>query len=258
VCTQARSHGRPYARCGCSLYVHELKLLIDTPEDIAQALNNSDVREVERVFYSHWDPDHTMGMRVFEQMRLDWLAASVGEKCTRPIEVYALPNVMDDINGIRSKYGPMLDYYELEWNLIERKLVQAPLVFGDVRVTFVPVGHATVFVFEMPTRKWIYAPCDVKPFPKDILLHGADLLIIGNTMPDGAQKGGFLLQSDNPIRRDLFSMTEIVALKREYGVKHVVMTHIEEEAGKSYDDYLELEKEYDNINFSVDGMTITL
>jgi len=24
------------------------------------------------VLYSHIDPDHTMGMRVFEQMRLNW------------------------------------------------------------------------------------------------------------------------------------------------------------------------------------------
>lgn len=74
ICIEAREKGFPYARCGCSLYIEDANILIDTPEDIADALNHADIKEVEYLLYSHIDPDHTMGMRVIEQLRLDWLA----------------------------------------------------------------------------------------------------------------------------------------------------------------------------------------
>lgn len=38
----------------------------------------------------------------------------------------------------------------------------------------------------------------------------------------------------------------------------MIVTHIEEDWGKSYDDYLELEKEYDGVKFAFDGMEIVL
>lgn len=53
-------------------------------------------------------------------------------------------------------------------------------------------------------------------------------------------------------------MEEIVELKNKYNIKKVVMTHLEEDWGKSYDDYLELEKQYEDINFAYDGMIIDL
>ena len=85
VCMEARKKGNPYARFGCSLYLEEAKLLIDTPEDIAQSLNYGEIKEIDRVLYSHMDPDHTLGMRVFEQLRLNWLNISQGIECENPI-----------------------------------------------------------------------------------------------------------------------------------------------------------------------------
>lgn len=80
VCTEAREKGFPYARTGCSLFIEDANILIDTPEDINTALNNARIQKVEHILYSHCDPDHTMGMRVIEQLKMDWLAVSVGEK----------------------------------------------------------------------------------------------------------------------------------------------------------------------------------
>jgi len=37
ICVEAREKGFPYKRCGCSLYLEDIALLIDTPEDIAIA-----------------------------------------------------------------------------------------------------------------------------------------------------------------------------------------------------------------------------
>ena len=69
VCKEASSKGRPYSRCGCSLFLDDINLLVDTPEDIAYGINYCDIKEIDRVLFSHVDPDHTLGMRVFEQDR---------------------------------------------------------------------------------------------------------------------------------------------------------------------------------------------
>ena len=112
VCVQARTKGYPYARCGCSLYLEDISLLVDTPEDIAVALNNADIKSVDSIIYSHWDPDHTLGMRIMEQLRLEWLDYYDNIKPDNPITVYANTETMNDLNGIRSKYGSLLAYYE--------------------------------------------------------------------------------------------------------------------------------------------------
>jgi phosphoribosyl 1,2-cyclic phosphate phosphodiesterase len=53
-------------RLGPSLYIHDLELLIDTPEEIGVELNRSGITRVRTVLYTHWHPDHTAGIRVFE------------------------------------------------------------------------------------------------------------------------------------------------------------------------------------------------
>jgi len=64
ICVEARYKGGQYKRYSCSLYLEDASLLVDTPEDIAHALNAADIRSIERILYTHSDPDHTLGMRV--------------------------------------------------------------------------------------------------------------------------------------------------------------------------------------------------
>lgn len=256
VCKEARSKGRPYSRCGCSLFLEDINLLVDTPEDIAYGINYCGINEIERVLFSHVDPDHTLGMRVFEHLRLNWLDISCGKNCENPIEVFALDNVMKSINSIRFEYGSYLDYYENVRNLIKRKSVNDHIFIEDIKVSFIKANHATVFVFEKEGKKLIYAPCDVKPFPESKLFLDADCLIIGNTIVGDVLKDGFLLKEDNPLRDELFTINEIEDLKIRYRIKRVIITHLEEDWGKSYDDYIQLEKELDGIEFAYDGMKI--
>lgn len=102
----------------------------------------------------------------------------------------------------------------------------------------------------------IYAPCDVKPFPESEVFFYADCLIIGNTIVGEVLKDGFILKEDSPLRDELFIMNEIEDLKSKYNIKRVIITHLEEDWGKSYDDYVQLEKELDGIEFTYDGMKI--
>lgn len=258
VCMEARKKGNPYARFGCSLYLKDAKLLIDTPEDIAQSINYGEIEEIDRVMYSHMDPDHTMGMRIFEQLRLNWLEVSNGRECEDAIEVIAMSHVMEDLNSIQSKLGSYFDYYEKVRCLIKRRIVDDTIEINGIKITLVRATSATIFVFEENNKKLIYAPCDVKPFPESNLFKDADVMIIGNTIIGNVLKDGFQLKEDNPLIEDLFVMDEIVQLKMKYNIGQVIMTHIEEDWGKSYDDYLELEKQYEGIKFAYDGLVISL
>lgn len=258
ICKEARLKGHPYSRYGCSLFIEDLGMLIDTPEDITQAINYSELDEINYVLYSHVDPDHTLGMRVFEHIRLNWLEISKGKECTNPVNVLAMDHVMEDINSIKFKLGSYLDYYENVRKLIRRKPIESSIIIDGIKISFLKVNHATIFVFEKYDKKVIYAPCDVKPFPKDIIFEDADLLIIGNTVVGDKLKDGFILDENNPLRKELFTLDEIQNLKNNYGIKNVIITHLEEDWGKSYDDYIKLEKQYKNIKFAYDGMKIEI
>ena len=191
VCTEARQKGFPYARTGCSLFVEDVNLLIDTPEDINASLNNSGIQKVEHILYSHCDPDHTMGMRVVEQLKMDWLANSLGKKPDNPIEVASLPAILTDIKKQGTKYGSAIKYYEAS-GLIYTKEIRA-FKKDNILIELVPVDEQ-----------------------------------------------------------------EHVAIRKQYGIKRVIITHLEEDWGKSYDDYRELERELNLIYFAYDGMKIRL
>lgn len=257
VCTEAREKGFPYARTGCSLFIEEGKVLIDTPEDINYALNNGNIDRVDYVLYSHMDPDHTMGMRLFEQLKMDWLKSSIGIKCKDPVKVISLKAVLEDLKMQGTKYGSALEYYA-SCGLITLH-TDNNLKVDNVCIEIIPANEdesVAIFIISENDKKVIYAPCDVKPFPENDKFQYADTLIIGNTIIGDILKNGFVLEQSNPLRDELFVMDEIVALKEKYHIKKVIITHIEEDWGKSYDDYLELQNEYDEIYFAYDGMEV--
>lgn len=256
ICEEARIKGAPFSRYGCSIFLEDISLLVDTPEDIVHAINHSNIKNIDNVLFSHVDPDHTLGMRVFEQLRLNWLEVSEGKECNKPINVYAVESVMFDMNSIKFKFGSYLDYYENTRNLIKRETIDKSIFIDRIKISCIKVNHATIFIFEENNKKVIYAPCDVKPLPNDDIFNNADVLIIGSTIVGNVLKGGFVLKDDNPLRNDFFTMDEIEDIKRKYNISKVVITHLEEDWGKSYNDYLKLECQYNGIQFAYDGMEI--
>ena len=260
ICVEARQKGGRHKRFGCSLYLEDASLLVDTPEDIAHSLNASDVRSVERVLYTHRDPDHTMGVRVFEQLRLEWLDYYEKIPPRSSVDVCATPEVMETINGIGIGYGSILDYYE-KMGLAKRKPITEPFNVGSIKITAVPVGKnksVSVFVFEENGRKVVYAPCDCKPFPMDEAMREADLLIIGNTFIGDTLKNNKVIGADHPLRHELHSMEDVLEIKRKLSICDVIVTHIEEDWGKSYDDYVALEEKYPGVKFAYDGMVVEI
>lgn len=190
-------------------------------------------------------------------MKINWCQISIGNKNQEPINVYGLDYVIDDIKAIKNKFGSCVEYYE-NYNLIKIDVIERELCISDVKITFIPVSNkiGSVFVFNQNNKKVIYAPCNVKPFPHDDLFNNADLMIIGNTITSEIAKGNFVIDEDNSMRKHMFVMDEIVELKSRYNIKDVIMTHIDEDWGLSYDDYLEKAKNFNNIEFAYDGLEI--
>jgi len=265
VCKEARDKGRPYSRLGPALFLMDINALFDTPEEICMELNAFDIKSIDHVFYTHWHPDHTAGKRVFEQLNLDWLKDSVSKLgATKTTPVYANKIIWKELNSIGSKFGSFFDYYKSQ-SIIQRKtLTKEPVKIKDIKISTVFIKekagdcNVLIYIIEKGNKKVIYAPCDCKPFPKLELLKNADVLIIWSPFFEGKLKDGFVICPNNPLKKELFSMDEIMKIIEEYKPKQTIITHIEEIWGKSYDDLKKIENKYkkQNLKFAYDGMKL--
>ncbi|MFQ5978166.1 MAG: MBL fold metallo-hydrolase [Candidatus Heimdallarchaeota archaeon] len=87
-CKKAKKLGIPYERISSALFIYP-DILIDTPEEIFRRLIQFDILRLNHVFYTHWHPDHTQGMRLFET----WVSSGfIGKKQHDPIAGVSLRN----------------------------------------------------------------------------------------------------------------------------------------------------------------------
>lgn len=259
ICREARFKGKPYSRNGCSIYIEDIYSLFDTPEDIIHSLNDCDIKRIDNVFYTHLDPDHTMGIRFLELIRKNYLDVSPELNNLNPVNIYGLDRVIDDISKLSTAYGSFIQYY-LNKGIIKVEAL-SKLNINDYEIFFIPVVTnivSTIFVIKHGSTKIAYAPCDIKPFPENEILNDLDLLIIGNTIPCSKIKNGVVLEENHEIYNDLFSLNEVIDIKNNYNIKEVIITHLEEDWGMGYDDYKKLEKKLDNIRFAYDNMQIMI
>jgi phosphoribosyl 1,2-cyclic phosphate phosphodiesterase len=243
------------------MYLSDIGLLFDTPEEIASQLNREGIGNIDYIFYSHWHPDHTLGLRIIEMMNLFWLGRYVrGDRPAKKIRVCASSGVLGDLKNV---YGSFFDYYE-GMGLIEVRELEicTPYPIGDIRITPFEVKHAnfvsTVFLIEGNEKRVVYGPCNVKPFPSDSRLTKSDLFILGNVFPEGPLKEGITIPQDNELRVSQFSMQEALELVEILRATKTVFTHLEEEWGRSYDDYKVIEEQHSkhDIRFAYDSMKI--
>ena len=81
----------------------------------------------------------------------------------------------------------------------------------------------------------------------------------GGTFPEGPLKDNPVIPEKNMLRDELFSFTELLNIIKEINSKRTLIVHMEEEWGKSFDDYKKLEKEYGRyLQFAYDGMKVEL
>ncbi len=260
VCEEARKKGVPYERTGPSAFMHDENILIDTPADIAYQLNRSRIERIDHLMLTHLDPDHVEGLRVVEQITLDFRTwRAYPDKQIRLV----LPEQLDDrLSSICSVYGPLIDFYE-EQGFVKRTPYRERIQIGKVDVTAIPVDRGSqvsfVYVFEKENQKIVYALCDIKPFPEEREeVQGADLLVIQPGIFEDGLKHGFHYGKDHISRKTLYTFEETMALARRIQASQVLFSHIEEYWNRSHDDYAALEEKLDNVCFAHDGMQVSI
>lgn len=257
VCKEARIKGVPYERLGPATFIEDENILIDTPAEISIELNRANIKDVNNIIYTHWHLDHTEGIRVFEQLNMNWLK----EKgvANKTINLYLPEEIYDDIFKLSSKYGSILDYY------IKKGLVKVykmpsnePTKIGSIKITPIKINtidkeNSYVLIIEKGKKKIVYSICDFKYYPiNNKLIQNPDLLII--------QWGCFKdIGIINPLlKEELYSDEEVLKICKDIHAKKVIFMHLEESYGRSYDDYKKLESKYKNIKFAYDGMKVEI
>ncbi|MFC2062872.1 MBL fold metallo-hydrolase [Chloroflexota bacterium] len=260
VCREAREKGVPYARGGPAAYLHDANLLVDTPADIIGLLNRTSINRIDNLLFSHLDPDHVEGFRVVEQIALDFRTwRAYPEKQIRLL----LPEQLGErLRAISSQYGPQVDFYRGS-GFIRQELFRDKTEVGDVLITAIPVDRgpqvAFVHVFEKAGRRVVYAPCDIKPFPKHRdEVQQPDLLVIQPGIFEDGLKHGFRYPDEHISRQTLYTFGQTMELVRDLEAQNVVFVHLEEYWNRSHDDYLALEADNAGIRFAYDGMPVKI
>lgn len=235
VCSEAREKGYPYKRLGQSLYLEDENILFDTPEDINEELNHSKIDKINYIFYSHWHPDHTLGYRIIETLR--------DSKNFPPINVY-MPGYDLDIS---LKGNKVLPFFESK-NYCNLHILDNSVTIGNITIQRIPLtnGFASGFLISQNLKKTFYCPCHAISIPIIPELKDMDCMImnLGNLYKDDETLTNF--KRDN------------LRIIKELMPKKTIFTHIEEIENTTYDEFKELEKEYDNIYFGYDDMIINV
>lgn len=258
VCEQARRKGAPYARTGPALFVHDEGLLVDTPAEISSQLNRCGIRRLDFLAFTHLDPDHTEGLRVVEQIALDFRSWEAYP--AKRIRVLLPSELHESLERIQTAYGPAITFYERQGFAV-RIPFHRHVAIGAMRATAIRVPGVDpasfLYVFEREGRKVVYAPCDIKPFPEEREeVQGADLLLIQPGIFEEGLKHGFVYGEDHISRKTLYTFGETLALARRIGAHRTLFVHIEEYWNRGFDDYAELERRFTDIRFAYDGMEL--
>jgi len=258
ICQEARNKGVPYERTGPSAFLHDINLLIDTPAEIAGQLNRSRIRRIDYLILTHLDPDHVEGLRVVEQITLDFRSWRAYPK--KQIRLLLPEQLGERTKEIQSQYGPLVDFYQRS-GFIRLTLFGREIQIDDVGITAIPVDRgsqvAFAYVFEKSGRKIVYAPCDCKPFPESRSeVQRSDLLVIQPGIFESGLRHKFKYPVDHISRTTLYTFEQTLALAARIEAKKVLFVHLEEYWNRSYDDYCALESK--DISFAYDGMQINV
>jgi phosphoribosyl 1,2-cyclic phosphate phosphodiesterase len=260
VCVEARAKGVPYSRSGPSTFVHGPDLLIDTPEEIKDQLNRSQVTSIGACIYSHWHPDHTAGRRVWESANADPTHYPPRNRCT---DIYLPEQVAQDF---RTWLGSWEQYAYMQHlglvNVIELSDGDTVTLNGTtIRPFRLAEDYVYAFLLEEGGQRVLIAPDELNGWVPPDFVQGVDLAIIPMGLAEFHPLTGERLFTENhPLMQREATYVETLEMVRQLKAGRVIMTHIEETTQMGYDDLLTLEDRLRadgfNITFAYDTMTI--
>ncbi|MEW5937351.1 MAG: MBL fold metallo-hydrolase [Candidatus Thermoplasmatota archaeon] len=253
TCADARSAG--YERLGPALFLHDQNMLFDTPEDIALELNRAGIEKLEHIFYTHWHPDHVLGMRIVEQVNTVWAPDMRWMHVPKHRLVVHMPAAVH--KEVMERFGVFFEFWA-QRGIIEIDVLESAVRLGSVTVDHLTIKtvhrtptHSTVYVISSRGKKVVYAPCDIVPFPMDAaVLEDCDLMILQAGWTGDEMK----LRAVHGPHYEV-SMEEIMVITERYKPARTILTHIEDGAGNTMAGLRRLERKY-NIQFAYDGMEV--
>lgn len=259
VCQQARERGVPCSRTGPSVFVHGPDVLIDTPEEIKEQLNRTQIKEIKACFYSHWHPDHVMGRRVWE-MNQDFRHWPPQNEQT---DIYLPQQVAIDFRERLGTWDHLL-YFETQGLVRMIQLTDGDTVeIGRTHIQPFRLAEDYVyaFLFKEDGKRVLIAPDELNGWQPPIEMKQVDLAVI----PMGIAEfhpltGERQISEDHPVLRSEATFEASLDIVRQLKAKQVIMTHIEEPDGLSYDVLKEVEEKLQqegfNIVFAYDTMKV--
>jgi len=260
LCQQARQRGVPYSRSGPSVFVHGPDLIIDTPEDVVSSLARSSVECIAAGTYSHWHPDHVLGLRLWESLNGDYLGWPAHNGKT---PIYLPDRVACDI---REKLGVWESFEFMQ----RRGLVEIielgegeGFQIGAYCVT--PLALAEEYVFaqliEGQGRRVFVAADELFGWwPPDDLGHLDVAVLPLGVVEFDLLSGARHYPADHPVLAREATVEQTLAVVRQLDVDRVVLTHISEADQVGYDEALQLQQQWQAedlpVSMAYDGLLI--
>ncbi|GAB4571435.1 MAG: hypothetical protein Kow0077_08050 [Anaerolineae bacterium] len=243
VCSEARARGVPYARFGPAVFVHGPDLLIDTPEDIVPALNRANIRRVGAVVWSHWHPDHTAGMRLFELLNvtLDWPPSF-----TRT-PVYLPRGVHEDFAQFHSLWE-RVEYYERMGVLAPHVLADdEPFTLNGVTVEPYrlpdPSVQAYAYILTEGAARVLIAPDELFGWVPDPALGHFNLVVMQTGLFDvHPLTGERLIPAEHPVLQREATFEQTLEMARALDADRILLTHLYAHEVGSYDDLMKVQR----------------
>jgi phosphoribosyl 1,2-cyclic phosphate phosphodiesterase len=253
-CKIAKEKGEKFFRTGPSLFINRANVLIDTPEEIRTQLIKNNIKKVNAIFYTHWHPDHTMGLRIIEQINLD---CKTGKPKNKPIDVYFPEDQLNLLDKFLIRKS-VFDFYQQKGLMKLHILKDRDKVnFGKIEIEAIqfPTSTAFYYLIKEEDKKVIYMPCEIKEIQETDELKNADYLIIHFSWWKKEK-----ICNTAPWRFEEVPVERIYEFAKNLNIKNIVFVHIDECHDKTYDELRELEEKYkeQNIKFAYDGMKIIL
>jgi phosphoribosyl 1,2-cyclic phosphate phosphodiesterase len=240
VCVEARTKGVPYSRTGPSVFVHDVALLIDTPEESREQLVRAGIEAVRTCVYSHWHPDHVMGRRVFE-MNFDFRGWPPETKQTTRTRVLLPERVARDFRTYLGSWDH-LEFLAERLGVVELEMIPeaATVDVEGLRLTPIALAEDYVYAFllEHEGRRALVAMDELYGWrPPD--LGPLDLAYLPQGLAEhDALTGERRIAAEHPILQVEATFPQTLEIVRGLDAKRVVLHHIEEMDGLTHDDLL--------------------
>lgn len=260
VCTEAREKGEPYARRGNSLFVHDERILLDVPELIWHTLNRERIANVDWILLSHFHADHTLGLRVLQAIALEDLPLT--DFRGEPPTLVMSPVTYERVLGEYGYFQHLAEYWadvvvldpdeRLEIGDIELTHLATEIEDGGAKAVsgyLLEVGDTTVLLTPDENRHF-----DLASLPE------IDCWIKESGYFAETPEGDPIVTSAAAETLLAHEMTFEESLEQidAVGADRTILTEIEELYRRSYDDFRDLEAEYEHlgVEFAYDGMRI--